>query len=157
MSMNRATSAAIPRRFRVLACLLLCAPALTFAEAQLSDAKVEALVEALRMAAPPAAPNSGLYGDWRVKPENIALWTKRCLNQEIKPEQFAADQALSRPTLVCVMGPVLREQFARNNNNEMVAVQRAAAWWLTGDATQYRTGATGEYTLRVLEAYLRFF
>jgi hypothetical protein len=52
---------------------------------------------------------------------------------------------------------VLREQLAASNNNEIVAVQRAAAWWMSGDPEQYRNGATGDYTLKVLEAYLRFF
>ena len=55
------------------------------------------------------------------------------------------------------MGKVLREEFAASGNNEIVAVQRAAAWWMTGDPAQYRNGSTGAYTLRVLEAYLRFF
>jgi hypothetical protein len=31
-----------------------------------------------------------------------------------------------------------------------------AAWWMTGDPNQYRSGSSS-YTLRVLEAYLRFF
>jgi hypothetical protein len=64
---------------------------------------------------------------------------------------------VARPVLVCVLDPVLRDQLAQSNNNEMVAVQRTAAWWMTGDPAQYRTGSTGDYTLRVLEAYLRFF
>ena len=136
-------------------CLLALAPGLV--RAQISDAKVETLVEALRVAAPPASPNDGLYSDWRVKPDNIARWSKRCLDREVTPEQFAADQAVARPVLVCVLGPVLRDQFAQSNHNEMVAVQRAAAWWMTGDPAQYRTGSTSDYTLRVLEAYLRFF
>jgi hypothetical protein len=126
------------------------------APAQISDAKIEALVEALRLSAPPVDAHSGLYSDWGVKPDNIAPWSRRCLDRDVTPEQFAADQALARQVLVCVMGPVLREQFARGNN-EIVAVQRAAAWWMTGDPGQYRTGATDGYTLRVLEAYLRFF
>lgn len=143
------------RPFRSLLFLLALTPGAVLA--QLSDAKVEALVEALRVAAPPASAEGGLYSDWRIKPDNIIRWSKRCLNQDISPEQFAADQALARPVLVCVMGPVLREQFTESNDNEMVAVQRAAAWWMTGDPAQYRTGSTGDYTLRVLEAYLRFF
>ncbi|MFO1422993.1 MAG: hypothetical protein U1F70_04940 [Candidatus Competibacteraceae bacterium] len=123
----------------------------------ISDAKVEALVEALRLVAPPASADAGLYTDWRIKPDNIARWSRRCFGQEVTPEQFTADPTLARPMLVCVMGPVLRDQFAQSHQNEMVAVQRAAAWWMTGDPAQYRTGATGDYTLRVLEAYLRFF
>ena len=73
------------------------------------------------------------------------------------PDQFAADPALARQVVACVMGNVLREQLAASNNNEIVAVQRAAAWWMSGDPEQYRNGATGDYTLKVLEAYLRFF
>ena len=141
--------------FRSILVLLALTPGAVLA--QLSDAKVEALVEALRVAAPPAGAEGGLYSDWRIKPDNIIRWSKRCLNRDLTPEQFAADQALARPVLVCVMGPVLREQFTESHDNEMVAVQRAAAWWMTGDPAQYRTGSTGDYTLRVLEAYLRFF
>ena len=122
-----------------------------------SDVKVEALVEALRLAAPPTVPDSGLYSDWRIKPDNIVRWSKRCLNLEVTPEQFATDPALTRQVLVCVMGKVFREEFAASGNNEIVAVQRAAAWWMTGDPAQYRNGSTSGYTLRVLEAYLRFF
>ena len=141
--------------FRSLLFLLALTPGAVLA--QLSDAKVEALVEALRVAAPPAGAEGELYSDWRIKPDNIIRWSKRCLNQDLTPEQFAADQDLARPVLVCVMGPVLREQFTESHDNEMVAVQRAAAWWMSGDPTQYRSGATGAYTLKVLEAYLRFF
>lgn len=138
-----------------MALLLAVLPFSTHAQ-QISDAKVEALVEALRLSAPKPGPNGGLYSDWQVKPDNITRWSKRCLNQEVTPEQFAADQALARQILACVMGKILREQVAAGNN-EIVAVQRSAAWWMTGDPEQYNSGSTSAYTLRVLEAYLRFF
>mgnify|MGYP001186332947 FL=1 len=144
-----------PRRWRWSALFLLCFLPLAV-PAQISEAKIEALVEALRLSAPPVDADSGLYSDWGIKPDNIARWSRRCLDRDVTPEQFAADQALARRVLVCVMGPVLREQFAAGRN-EIVAVQRAAAWWMTGDPDQYREGATDGYTLRVLEAYLRFF
>ncbi len=127
------------------------------AHGQISDAKVEALVEALRLSAPEAGPDSGLYSDWKIKPDNIGRWSMRCLNQEVTPDQFAADEALARRVLVCVMGTALRDQLAASDQNEIVAVQRAAAWWMSGDPEQYRSGATGAYTLKVLETYLRFF
>lgn len=146
-----------PLRFRWLGSLLLLWVMWFPAHAQISDAKVEALVEALRLSAPNTGPDAGLYSDWKIKPDNIVRWSKRCLDQEVTPEQFAADQALARPVLVCVMGKVLRDQFTLSNNNEIVAVQRAAAWWMTGDPDQYRSSAASAYTLRVLEAYLRFF
>lgn len=125
-------------------------------QAQVSEAKVAALVEALRLSAPEAKPDAGLYGDWQVKPENIKRWSKVCLNQELSPEQFAADQALARQVLGCVMDGVLRDQFAASDQNEIVAVQRAAAWWLTGEPERYRSDGADAYTLKVLEAYLRF-
>lgn len=146
-----------PLRFRWPGLLLLLWVVWFPAHAQISDAKVEALVEALRLAAPNAGPDAGLYSDWKIKPDNIVRWSKRCLDREVTPEQFAADQALARQVLVCVMGKVLRDQFTVSNDNEIVAVQRAAAWWMTGDPAQYRNGSTSAYTLRVLEAYLRFF
>ena len=142
----------------------LCIAALTFcllsaffsvARAEISEAKVEALVEALRLSAPEAS--AGLYSDWRVKADSIRSWSSRCLNQALTPEQFAADQALARQVLICVMGPVLRDQFTASRENEIVAVQRAAAWWLGGDPEQYRSGSASAYTLKVLESYLRFF
>ncbi len=133
--------------------LLTAAP--TVAQAEISDAKVEALVEALRLAAPEAS--SSLYSDWRVKADNIRPWSIRCLNQELSPEQFAADQDLARQVLVCVIGPVLRDQFTASNQNEIVAVQRAAAWWISGNPGQYRSASNSAYTLKVLETYLRFF
>ncbi len=68
------------------------------------------------------------------EPDNIARWSRRCLQWEVTAEQFAADEAVARPVLVCVLGPVLRDEFAQNSHNEMVAVQRAAAWWMTGDS-----------------------
>jgi len=154
---NRMTLDSISRCFRWWTALFLLALTPHLAQAQLSDAKVEALVEALRVAAPPASADAGLYGEWRVKPDNIARWSKRCLDREVTPEQFAADEAVARTVLVCVLGPVLRDEFAQNDHNEIIAVQRAAAWWMTGDPDQYRSGATSDYTLKVLEAYLRFF
>lgn len=146
-----------PFRFRWPGLLLLLWVVWFPAHAQISDAKVEALVEALRLAAPNAGPDAGLYSDWKIKPDNIVRWSKRCLDRDVTPEQFAADQALARQVLACVMGKVLRDQFTLSNDNEIVAVQRAAAWWMTGDPDQYRSSAASAYTLRVLEAYLRFF
>ncbi|MBL8259422.1 MAG: hypothetical protein JNM60_06420 [Candidatus Competibacteraceae bacterium] len=125
--------------------------------AQVSDAKVEALVEALRLSAPPLKPDSGLYSDWQIKPDNIKRWSMPCLQRDATPEQLAADAELARRMVVCVMAGVLRDQFAASQQNEIVAVQRAAAWWLTGDPGQYRSDHASAYTLKVLETYLRFF
>jgi hypothetical protein len=147
-----------PPALALLLFWMLLAPPLAAAPAAvpLSDAKVEALVEALRLAAPPASADPGLYSDWRVKPDNISRWSQRCLEQPVTPEQFAADPALARRVLICVIKPVLVEQLTASDHNEIIAVQRVAAWWMTGDPNQYRSGSSS-YTLRVLEAYLRFF
>lgn len=141
-------------RFLLLTGLVMLPPA---APAQISDAKMEALVEALRLAAPTPKPDAGLYSDWQIKPENIKRWSKSCLDVESTPEQFAADQELARRVLACVLRGVLNDQLAASNHNEIVAVQRTAAWWLTGDPEQYRSDSASDYTLKVLEAYLRFF
>lgn len=51
------------------------------------------------------------------------------------------------------MADVLNEQYRASNNNESVAIQRAAAWWMTGDPQQYNQGSTADYTQRVLNFY----
>ena len=51
------------------------------------------------------------------------------------------------------MGEVLREQYTASNHNEAVAVQRAAAWWMTGDPNQYNSDSTSPYTQKVLRFY----
>ncbi|HAO33222.1 MAG TPA: hypothetical protein PLU26_14520 [Candidatus Competibacter sp.] len=136
--------------------LLLSLSALPL-QAQVSDAKVEALVEALRLSAPPQKPDSGLYSDWQIKPDNIKRWSMPCLQRDVTPEQLAADSEAARRMVACVMGGVLRDQFAASQQNEIIAVQRAAAWWLTGEPDHYRDDGASPYTLKVLEAYLRFF
>lgn len=48
--------------------------------AQVSDAQVSALVEALRLAAPQTGRvDDGLYSDWQIKPGNIPRWSKQCI------------------------------------------------------------------------------
>lgn len=142
---------------RTLGCLALLWATSAVGQSPLSAIKIEALVEALRLAAPTGRADAGLYSDWQIKPDTISRWTARCLDRQLTPEQFAADAVLARQTVVCVIGPVLREQLAASNGNEVVAVQRTAAWWLNGDPEQYRRGDASAYTLKVLEAYLRFF
>jgi hypothetical protein len=130
--------------------------------AQISDVQVGTLVEALRQAAPQTGTaNDGLYSDWQVKADNIPRWSKECIGRELTPTQFQDSPVTARGILVCVMRDVLREQYTASNNNEFVAVQRAASWWMTGDATQYTTSATAPYTEKVLDFYkqsrLKFF
>jgi hypothetical protein len=123
-------------------------------QAQISAPQVAAFVEALRQAAPQTGrADDGLYSDWKIKPANIPRWSKRCTGQELTPEEFAARPATARVVLTCVMGEVLREQYTASNHNEALAVQRAAAWWMTGDPEQYNSGVTSAYTQKVLRLY----
>ena len=124
------------------------------AQAQIAAPQVAAFVEALRQAAPHTGrADDGLYSDWKIKPANIPRWSKRCIGQELTPEEFAARPATVRVVLTCVMGEVLREQYTASNHNEALAVQRAAAWWMTGDPAQYNRDATSAYTQKVLRLY----
>lgn len=122
--------------------------------AQVSDSQVGRLVEALRLAAQQRAPgNNGLVSEWQILPANIPRWSKQCVGQALTPAQFEANTARAREILVCVMRDVLREQYKASGNNESLAVQRTASWWLTGNANQYNTGSTGFYTQKVLGFY----
>jgi hypothetical protein len=119
-------------------------------------------VEALRQAAPQTGiENDELYSDWQVKSENIPRWSKQCTGQELTPKQFQDSPVTARAILVCVMRDVLREQYTASSNNEVVAVQRAASWWMTGDPNQYNSASTAPYTQKVLDFYqqsrLKFF
>ena len=121
---------------------------------QVSDAQVRALVEALRLAAPQTGTeNDGLYSDWQIKPENIPRWSRLCINEEMTPAQFEANEQKARQVLACVMEDVLTEEYPNSGNSEEVAIRRAAAWWMTGDPNQYNSGQTAEYTQKVLRFY----
>ncbi|MEB3283059.1 MAG: hypothetical protein VKK42_29475 [Lyngbya sp.] len=123
-------------------------------QAQVSNAQVQALVEALRLAAPQTGTeNDGLYTDWQIKPENIPRWSRLCINEEMTPAQFEANEQKARQVLGCVMEDVLKEEYPNSGNSEEVAIRRAAAWWMTGDPNQYNSGQTAEYTQKVLRFY----
>ena len=124
------------------------------AHVDMAAARVAAFVEALRQAAPHTGrADDGLYSDWKIKPANIPRWSQRCIGQALTPEEFAARPATARVVLTCVMGEVLRAQYTASHHNEAVAVQRAAAWWMTGDPNQYNSDATRAYTQKVLRLY----
>jgi hypothetical protein len=124
------------------------------ADAQVPDTQVGALVEALRQAAPQTGTvDDGLYSEWQIKPENIPRWSKQCIGRELTTTQFEASPVTARAILVCVMRDVLREQYSASGNNEYVAVQRAASWWMTGDPNQYNNAPTNSYIEKVLSFY----
>jgi hypothetical protein len=124
------------------------------AAAQISNAQVARLVEALRQAAPETdKPDDELYGAWQVKAKNISRWSQQCIGKELTPIQFQDSPVTARSILVCVMRDVLSEQYKASNNDESLAVQRAAAWWMTADPSQYNSGAIATYSQRVLNLY----
>ncbi len=124
------------------------------AQAQISDARVGALVEALRLAAPNTGiQNDGLYSDWQIKPDNIRRWSRLCTGKELTPAQFESSPVTARGVLACVMRDVFKDEYQASNNNESVAVRRAAAWWMTGDPNQYNSTAIAAYTQKVLDFY----
>jgi hypothetical protein len=124
------------------------------AAAQISNAQVGRLVEALRQAAPETdKPDDELYGAWQVKAENIPRWSQQCIGKELTPIQFQDSPVTARSILVCMMRDVLSEQYKASNNDESLAVQRAASWWMTGDPSQYNNGAIATYSQRVLNFY----
>jgi hypothetical protein len=131
-------------------------PTRSLASAPISDTQVGTLVEALRQAAPPTdSANKELYGEWQVNAKNITSWSQQCIGKELTPAQFRDSPVTARAILVCVMRDVFRDQYSASSSNEFLAVQRAASWWMTGDATQYASSAIAPYTEKVLDFYTR--
>jgi TolA-binding protein len=123
-------------------------------QAQLSNAQVNALVEALRQAAPQTGrENDGLYSDWQVKADNIPRWSKSCIGKEVTPQQFEASPTTARGVVTCIMRDVLRDEYRASGNNETIAVQRSAAWWMTGDPNRYNRSELQPYIQQVVRFY----
>ncbi|MBW4440939.1 MAG: hypothetical protein KME10_06845 [Plectolyngbya sp. WJT66-NPBG17] len=123
------------------------------ASAQLTDTQVDRVVEALRQASKPEKPNTGLYSDWQVKPENITRWSKECGGREISPTEFQANAGTARSIVTCVVRDVLKQEAKAIGNNETIAVQRVAAWWMTGDSAKYNAREIAPYVQKALKAY----
>ncbi|MBD2089868.1 hypothetical protein H6F67_08375 [Microcoleus sp. FACHB-1515] len=123
------------------------------AQAQVNDRQTNALVEALRQAAPQTGrTDDGLYSEWQVMPGNIGRWSRSCIGRELSPSQFETSPATARSIVACVMRDVLQAEY-RNSDDEAIAVRRAAAWWMTGDSSRYNRPETRDYTNRVLSLY----
>lgn len=126
----------------------------TPAQAQVSSAQVNALVEAIRQAAPQTGPNKdGVYSDWQILPGNIPRWTKFCTGQTATPEQFGSNPQLARQVVTCIVKDALEDEYPASGNQEAIAVQRVAAWWMTGEPGRYTNPATSPYTQKVLSFY----
>jgi hypothetical protein len=120
--------------------------------AQEKETQVNALVEALRQAAPPNSPKDGMYSPWQVLPGIIPSWTKKCTSKEMTPEQFDADEKAARQTVTCIVQRELQNQF-KTTNNEIQAVRSVACWWMTGKAQSCDSGWTATYVQKVLSFY----
>ncbi len=149
-------SARVVLRFALIAMMFAVALFWTVpAQARITDAKVAALVEALRLSAPnTGTPNDGLFSEWKIKRENIARWSKRCTGTEMQPAEFEANAQEAREIVACIMGKILRDQY-EISKDEFIAVRRAASWWMTGDPEQYDAQQARTYTQKVLDSYKR--
>ncbi|MGL5196892.1 MAG: hypothetical protein ACRC8Y_25150 [Chroococcales cyanobacterium] len=121
---------------------------------QISDSQVVALVEALRLVASNSSGrDDGLESAWNIKPANITRWSRLCIGEELTPEEFNLDRTKAQYILVCVMEDVLRNEYPLSGDDENIAVRRAAAWWVSGDANLYDRGEFRHYTQQVLHLY----
>lgn len=126
------------------------------ANSGVTEKQITDLVEAIRLATPKNRnQDDNLYSEWQIKPGAIRSWSRECLQQELTPDDFAANSPLSRTILTCKLGQILKQEYTASNKDIFVAVRRTAAWWISGDPQQYKTGVIGDYTLKVLEFYLQ--
>lgn len=120
--------------------------------AQVKDTQVNALVSALKQAAPPNRPNDGMYSSWQVLPGIIPSWTKQCLGKEMTPQQFDANENAARQVVSCIVERELKTQY-KTTTNETQAVRSVACWWMTGKTQGCDSGTTGTYVGRVVSFY----
>jgi hypothetical protein len=121
-----------------------------------TEKQITDLVEAIRLATPKNRNlDDNLYSEWQIKPSAIRSWSRECLQQELTPDDFAADPQMSRTILTCKIGQILKQEYTASHKDIFIAVRRTAAWWISGDPQQYKTGVIGDYTLKVLEFYLQ--
>ncbi|ACK66742.1 conserved hypothetical protein [Rippkaea orientalis PCC 8801] len=121
-------------------------------QAQVKTNQVNALVEALRQAAPPNRPNDGMYSDWQVLPGIIPDWSKRCAGKTMTPEQFEKDPKMARQVVSCIVKRELQTQW-NETKNEQQAVRQTACWWMTGKPKECQSGTLVTYVQKVLNTY----
>lgn len=129
----------------------------TFAQAQqssASEAQVNRMVEALRLAAPKTGTaNDGYYSEWQVKPETLKGWSKTCLKKEVTPTEFENNSGLARQVVSCIARRELNNQLTATGSNETAAVRGVACWWMTGNYTGCNSGFTADYVKKVAGYY----
>ena len=121
---------------------------------QVSKPQVEAMVDALRLAAPKTGvQDDGLYSQWQLTPGIIPSWSKQCLGREVTPKQLESSPGVARSIVSCIMNRELPKQFLATNKNETTAVRRTACWWMTGTPTSCTSGQTAKYVQNVQRFY----
>ncbi len=121
---------------------------------QVSKPQVEAMVDALRLAAPKTSvQDDGLYSQWQITPGIIPSWSKQCLGREVTPKQLENSPTVARSIVSCIMNRELPKQYAASNKNEITAVRRTACWWMTGNPTSCTSGQTAKYVQNVERFY----
>ncbi len=138
-----------------LSSLVLPESSLAQAQSSASQNQINAMVEALRQAAPPksGSKDDGYYSEWRVKPETLKGWSKNCLKKEVTPAQFDSDAGLAREVVSCITRRELSKQLTASGNNETAAVRGVACWWMTGNYTGCNSGFTADYVKKVAGYY----
>jgi len=121
---------------------------------QVTNTQVEAMVEALRLAAPKTGKtNDGLYSAWQITPRIIPSWSKQCIGRELTPQELETSPAKAREIVSCITRRELQKQYAASNNNEIIAVRRTACWWMTGNTSGCNSSPTATYVQTVLDFY----
>jgi hypothetical protein len=138
----------------LLVMVSLAAPA--SAQASVTDAQVNYLVEALRdVAKQSTSKPKTLHSDWRISERNIGPWSKQCLQTELTIQEFDRNPDTVAKIVTCKVKEVLTTEYAAADSDEALALRRFASWWRTGDPNTYSTPETAAYADRILKAYQR--
>jgi hypothetical protein len=123
------------------------------AQAEVSEAKINAFVNALKLSAPPNKDNDGMYSAWQVLPRIIPSWTKQCLGKELTATAFDTDEVAARKTVTCIVKREFNQQWKQTKQNESQAVRNTACWWMTGNYNGCQNGYTADYVKKVEKFY----
>lgn len=128
----------------------------TSAQASVTDAQVNRLVEALRdVAKQSTSKPKTLHSEWRISERNIGPWSKQCLQTEMTVEAFDRNPETVAKIVKCVVKDVFEAEYTTADSDEALAIRRFSSWWRTGDANTYNTPETTAYADRILKAYQR--
>ncbi len=146
----------INRFSQALLLVLISLSAPVSAQASVTDAQVNNLVEALRdVAKQSTSKPKTLHSDWRISERNIGPWSKQCLQAEMTVQEFDRNPETVAKIVTCKVKEVLATEYEAADSDEALALRRFASWWRTGDANTYSTPETAAYADRILKAYQR--